>query len=328
MIDRGLSRRFSFANTVSLFAVVAIHAKLIMSRWEEGIDITSVAGRVSWFIQYILSENIARIAVPVFFFVSGYFFATGLDGTIRTHLGKLKKRAKSVLIPYLIFCLLWALPYTLISKNIDIADIFLHPVPFQFWFLQHLMILMLLTYVIFKFRKWLPYISGVLGLIYVISHSRWGGFEESLFFFTLGLCCNSRHPDFLRQIHYSILFPVFILLVALGYFSMETSFSQILHHFMVLTGATIVIKWIFTGDRAPQLVIPAALSFFIFAVHEPLLGIIKSFALKYNFLDSTGLLAYFVLPMAAVLICVAIYKLTELILPAFLKILTGGRPLR
>ncbi len=53
-------------------------------------------------IHHLLSEEIASVAVPLFFFFSGYlFFSSGLQFSRIEYINKLRRRGKTLLIPYL-----------------------------------------------------------------------------------------------------------------------------------------------------------------------------------------------------------------------------------
>jgi len=134
------------------------------------------------FIHNTLAYGIGAIAVPIFFFISG--FSMFRNYTSKLYLRKVKSRVKTILIPYLIwniigllFCILYT--YTPLStiisgretftptiKNI-LEGIFLYKYNFQFWFLYDLIIFVILT-PIFNFivsRKWLGIIFGIIFLI-------------------------------------------------------------------------------------------------------------------------------------------------------------------
>lgn len=86
-------------------------------------------------LEIALSEGIARLAVPLFFLISGYLFFTKLqEWDWSVYAGKLKKRIRSLLIPYLLWVTLailfdfllaiirnryfgWGSPWGLLSSN-------------------------------------------------------------------------------------------------------------------------------------------------------------------------------------------------------------------
>ena len=55
-------------------------------------------------LRWIVSEEVAKIAVPLFFFISGFlFFYRSPSLTISDYVKKLKKRARTLLIPYILW---------------------------------------------------------------------------------------------------------------------------------------------------------------------------------------------------------------------------------
>ena len=67
--------------------------------------------------QIFFAQGICRIAVPLFFFISGYLFFTKLERwDWKVYFGKLKKRTKTLLVPYLLWislAILWELSFSL-----------------------------------------------------------------------------------------------------------------------------------------------------------------------------------------------------------------------
>lgn len=53
------------------------------------------------FIQLFWGQGICRIAVPLFFILSGYLFFCNIDEGVQTVWRKIKKRCKTLLLPYI-----------------------------------------------------------------------------------------------------------------------------------------------------------------------------------------------------------------------------------
>ena len=63
-------------------------------------------------ITRIISVNvISRVAVPLFFILSGYYFFNKTDFTTYTYLRKLQRRIKTIVIPYLLWNLIAIIPF-------------------------------------------------------------------------------------------------------------------------------------------------------------------------------------------------------------------------
>lgn len=320
-ISSALSSRFRFVSSTALILVVIIHSKFIMSRWDGYINQCSIEGKLSWMIQFLLSENIARIAVPIFFFISGYFIAQNYDGSLEAYKYKIKKRIYSLLIPYLTFCFLWFIPYWIEDNTLSLLSAFIHPIPYQFWFIQHLMILSLSFGLIYKLKEYKYIILAIILILFLFSPHRWGGFQESLLFYTSGIYFSDIRYLKLKKL------PLFFLIIAVTMVILGVVIGNniLIHHIMVLTGSMAVIFWIFSSSRSIKLIIPSGMAFFIFACHEPLLSILKTTSLQYGLGFYSTLLLYFTLPVITIFICAFLYKILNVLNQEILRIMVGNR---
>ena len=115
-------------------------------------------------LQFFISGMVGRIAVPLFYIISGYLFFLNIPQGMQSIYKKIYKRGRTLLIPYLIGCLFfvffnvlvaiipWASKYInspimpLFNNSITqiICSIFYDtgngsPCAFQLWFLRDLM---------------------------------------------------------------------------------------------------------------------------------------------------------------------------------------------
>lgn len=327
MIESGLSSRFRFVSTIAMLSVVMIHAKLIFSRWSGLFDWETEGGKISWHIQFIISENIARLAVPIYFFISGYFIARSLDGSFSKYKVAINKRIRSLFVPYMIFCVLWALPYLFCKYDLNLVDAIIHPIPYQFWFLQHLMALTLISVIfvwIFRKKNLLGYIIVILSILsYLIFAERWGDWKESLCFYLLGVfLCNVTVIKVRSWIIYTLIFLYLTILLMICYIKPT---DAIMHHFEILLGCSIIILWIFSSSRSMPIIISSGCTFLIFALHEPFLGMFKTILIKLGCDFYDGLIIYLLAPMLVAFAIIGTYYIINSLLPKFTLVLTGGR---
>lgn len=147
-------------------------------------------------IANLISEVFASISVPLFFFIAGFLFFYKANFSFPVYLSKLKKRAGTILVPYLFWNALvigfFFLAQTffaslLLGENKLIADYSIkdwleafwarpdpadypnyRPIAFQFWFMRDLMVVMVFSPVIYMLVKYLRifgvFILGALWL--------------------------------------------------------------------------------------------------------------------------------------------------------------------
>lgn len=98
--------------------VVTIHCKINESEWVLPQWTTSMSGEeFSTALQVLFSTILSGIAVPTFYLISGYFFFYKTESfTINIYIQKLKKRLHTLLIPYLLWNLLYIL--LIVSKKV------------------------------------------------------------------------------------------------------------------------------------------------------------------------------------------------------------------
>lgn len=104
MPDQSLSNKFRNMALLCAFLVVIIHC-------------VSHLGITNWFVSMAIQDGFCRIAVPYFFFASGFFLAAHIQEN-GWYSGEIRKRVQSLLIPYLVF----VVSYWLYSIVFDIVQ--------------------------------------------------------------------------------------------------------------------------------------------------------------------------------------------------------------
>lgn len=151
-IPGNLSTRFSNAALVGALMVAFIHV------WFSG-----PVGSLSWWGHELIAEGVCRGAVPFFFVISGFFLAGHIDEG-GWYGREVRKRIRSVLVPYLLWNALFAVycagiqVLTAVGKEdpIDTALIidpvrvfglnFAHvPICYPLWYMRSLFLLVLLS---------------------------------------------------------------------------------------------------------------------------------------------------------------------------------------
>lgn len=212
------SKTISFLRFPLIVGVVFIHARYNELVFNNVNLVKDGYFPVYTFISYLFSTILPRVAVPLFYFISGFlFFYKVASFTGHIYWNKLKKRAKTIFIPYLFWNLLvmafFFLAQTFLTelvsgKNKLISDYTLsdwlwafwntnkinpsvnaaagaYPICFQFWFIRDLMIVMLFSpLVYFCLKKLRLYAVTGLGILWFFNC--WFnvvGFSITAFFF-------------------------------------------------------------------------------------------------------------------------------------------------
>lgn len=161
-------------------------------------------------IQEFISGMLGRCAVPLFYIISGYLFFLKVPDGMSSIYGKMRKRVRTLVVPYIIGCLFFVvfgvlmavlpgvskymnssmLPLFSKSNGEIICSVFYDagngsPCAFQLWFLRDLILIVItspLWYLCLRHFKWV-FVAVVFGLTYLdMPHVPF----YSLFWFVLG----------------------------------------------------------------------------------------------------------------------------------------------
>lgn len=102
-------------------------------------------------LKILVSQTLVKVAVPAFFIMSGYLFFSNVEEfTKQIYWQKIRRRIKSLLIPYIIWNLLMAVKLN--SLGTLLSGLWT-PVNMPLWFLRDLMIVSLATPIIYILIK-------------------------------------------------------------------------------------------------------------------------------------------------------------------------------
>ncbi|MFT2007641.1 acyltransferase family protein [Pontibacter sp. 13R65] len=352
-----LSYKLKILSLFAILLVVYIHAYT----FDLALDTGALTDQKNYnsFIQDFISQGVARIAVPLFFAISGYLFFLNFKPTVADFLKKYRKRFQSLVIPFLLWSLYGIVLYFVLQlapnselffknrliRNFDLSQFFStllnHPIPYQLWFLHDLIFLVLLSPLVWLYVRYLrvPGILLLVGLwVWLFNVNLFQ--TESLLFFSVGAYLSLK-PEVLLKVHQgpaaSIIFLGWLLLILLKTYLSHIDFEpvlavQLLHKAVILFG--LVASWmafdkVFVHQEKTQesrLLTLASFSFFIYAFHEPVLTIFKK-GLFYllGTSDFLTLLVYLIAPIFIIALSVTVGMLLKKILPGLFALLTGGR---
>jgi len=242
-------------------------------------------------LKLLVSQTLSKVAVPVFYITSGYlFFANVSQWSVRIYKQKLLRRAKTLLIPYIVWNLLMAVKlgtidwttlwayWTAAGVQTDwLGDLQFMSAPanMPLWFLRDLMVVSLmspLVYIVLRYwGRWLLavlvvwYLSGVCAFVTGLS-------AYAVTFFTLGAFCgiNKLELTAVARNFETASYLLTILLAAAMMLTWGTAvFSSLMLAFR-LAGAVAVINLCsrileMTPRRIPETA--SRSSYFIFLAH-------------------------------------------------------------
>ncbi|MCR5713417.1 MAG: acyltransferase [Bacteroidales bacterium] len=313
--------------------------------------------RVFHFVTDLFSFNLGRVAVCVFFVLSGYLFFWSADPDqvgLQWFLKQWKKRVRTLLVPYLIWNLIMIAAVagkSLLLYKTGLKDdgglavlqsstvwdwLWFRPANLPLWYVRDLMCLTLCTpllYFIFRHLKWLSCILLVVSYFLPFYFAVPGFRVESVYFFTAGAWLGMFKKDLVtlcRKITWpSYILSAITLFVATCYTS-SPHHDVLLKYFLIcfVPAAVNLTDTVLSCNRVNNLLLRLSrYVFFIYAVHVVhILGWTKAGMIRLLghslFADYA---AFFLTPFVVCALCILLYRLLERIVPRFLAISVGNR---
>ena len=344
-----LSDKLRVISLVSMVLVLYIHA---------GFHADEIAGMTALdYLQRFLSGLLGRCAVPLFYLISGYLFFLKVPDGLRSILGKIRKRMRTLLIPYIIGCVFFVafgvgvalLPGTARFMNSTLLPLLRRPltdvlcaifydagsgVPcaFHLWFLRDLLLIVLtspLWYLCLKRLKWV-FVAVTFVLTYV--SISWLPLQP-LFWFVLGGSMVSVGLPALGTRTTASATELFLLLSLAQLFMPTLVPWHLLNIPITLVG--IVAIWglydlvagrHFALSAHRLLATSCHFVFFIYLFHEPTINIVRKLivaALGTHIVGYTA--SYLLSPWVFMACAVAVGVVFRRYLPTVYHICTGGR---
>ena len=370
--DSTLSQVITALRFPLIVLVLFVHSnfKGVSFAWDNALKasfalpIGNITLSLGTFIDFI-SGSLAPLANPFFFFISGLLFFHRKQFTRKVYINKIRHRLQSLLIPYILWNLLFLLIIAIGSSlrpgwtaiidkplsNFTIKDYLLifwdtsligqkgglaTPIDIPLWFVRNLMVLSLVSPFIYTTIHFLSRWHKSLALfmliifLYAIHYlpDQWEGWGQSLLFFSLGATFTILKWDVTK------LFKPYGIYGIIG--ACLFYWAQLANLMYAALIVTIISLTTYIIERRQQQgltskLIPNILtdsSFFIFAAHTLPQGIIL-WSLKLEWLPITGatsvLIVYFLSPVILTTVCLLSFILLRRISPISLYFLTGGR---
>lgn len=277
-------------------------------------------GRVADYIHEFWIEGVCSVAVPAFFFISGYLFCP-VSFSWKVYGGKLKRRINTLLIPYmawnLIALLVLVIPhfndfdYSLINVLavfVDCRYSFLHtaggsPIDYPLWYIRDLMVCCVLSPLLYATWKLKKIIPAIFLILWVCGISLpFGASSIAICFFTLGGVVRIYGFPLMNKPKFWLASVVLILCIYIV--------TGLNHTFHSATMPIVVLslfplgEWIMTKSYMQRVSKYGSFAFVLYASHAIFIKKIWNFFIA---IGSHQSVAYWLTYISVLIICIMLY---------------------
>lgn len=312
--------------------------------WIHAYNIEVYGGEESPFfwVQEVISQGVARGGVP-FFLMSSAFFLYSKEKTTKEVYWS---RARSVLLPYLIWNVIYMVVYAVLqrfgvtSSGMDqitlsnvLQGLFLHKYNYAFWFMRDLVVLIFfypLIRWILRRGKVASYAALAVLLVVYCCGVEW---LESSFYYFIGAILGSHYREKVESI--VNLKKTWQIGITVGLFCVVSLFFWLRNICKIDSTELTMIRDLFMAFFMVFFVVTchirttgflAGLSFMMYCIHPLLLEMIeKTIYLCMPHNNLWMMLDYIFAPVLCILIIIGVCALWKRWLPAVYKLLNGGR---
>lgn len=309
-----------------------------------------------------LIGTLLRLCVPLFFFISGYLFWRNNTFNLFVYRKKIQKRVKSLFLPYIFYCTLAVVLFAILSLlNPELQtgptpsvkdwnfNVFLSlywdmgnnlPIVPQFWFIRNLMVFILFTPIVYWMIKKLNILPLlILGILWVVNIR---GFSipgtMCLFWASLGGYFGINNISISNIIEKNKYLGYFYPLLALiDILTKSSELNIYIHNLGILSGVIflwyLIMRYSYHHSEYSPYELLLSSTFFVFAMHEPYAGKIKSIFWKVlpelstvqTVADIQLVIYYFLWVIIWTTVLILTFGFVRKISPKFAVFLSGGR---
>jgi len=342
-IEGRLSNTFYLLNVISILLIVCMHS------------VVPVKDMSSSIVMNFVFKGITRIAVPIFFLVSSCLFFR--DYTDSLYCKKIKKRFRSLMIPYFTTILIYFIFYYCtqqipairgvynddkIVENYTWTDffskVFIVPINPALWFLRDLFVLYLFSPVLYHINrnKYLSVLWSVILFYMWVSHINIH--YECLFFVNIGCVIVMNYDSFTKiklgyKSIYVVCFILYILeslllsiLFSTGIITEENGIYLLILKTLIVAGvfSTVLLVYRYSDFLCGTfLQYIMKYSFFIYLFHMLIIHIVRNVGAYV--LPNYPLMIYGFTIILTLTISVLSYNLIKKLFPSLLCLVLGGR---
>ena len=327
--------------------------------------INPVGAKLYCLASELIRADLGSFAVPCFFVMSGYyFFYMKKDIDMHFYKVQLTKRIKTLLIPYLIWNLIFILipivryyifvhygkgydeNYYLVQHHSFFSliwsvynDQYLTPIDIPLWYVRDLMCMVILSPVFYYFIKYTKVYGLVALTILYLSglNTNIPGFDVVSFLsFGAGAFCALRNINIVellskyKSFAYASSILLLVVIACLRY--MDSQFIGYFIRLFSIVGIVAMVNLmnslIEKEKLTAKLTSLSSAVFFIYAVHyNYIVGFVRKLY-SLTFLSkswSVLFISYVLISLTCVLVCYGLYLLVKRFAPKVLSVLAGGR---
>ena len=352
MTNNKISNKIKYIYFILTIGMVMYH-----SRWIDDFNIKPLnrLDELSLSLYVKIAEHIGFVCMVFFFFMSAFWLYKGLE-TQKDVIKKMKKRIKTLLIPFLIWTLILGLYKVcfcelIITKNNIFYHLFETPVAGPLWYILGLLILQLFAPIVItiKKRKKLTTTLFITVITYISLRSlnvipkllvfeKWWWYNNLIFYtpvYMIGAYIGMYYPDILLQKEYNskkytYIGTLLLLLVFLlwNFLLPDIYFTYIIYSIIDVIGIWFILKPRFCSKNIPDFL---NCGFYIYALHNPVLipitGKIIGILLNNRSIFSIEVILIKIIQISIIVIVSAIIKkiASKIFSEEFNYYLTGGR---
>lgn len=357
MLSNEHSLRIDLLRFPMIVGVVFIHS---YSSTVSFADVTTVVNNSShhWgsFVRYIISRGIAETTVPLFFVLSGYLFFIGSERSWQWYIKKLSNRMRTLLIPF-VFWNVTTFLLMLTLQNLPATRMFLsgrivlgsdyslmhnlnvafglttpYPIAYQFWFIRDLLFMQVIVPLLMTAVGELIFVSlNGIAFYFWISGTNSPALDlhmVALLFFSAGAYLGHKNINLFGLDKFGWLVTGLCIAII---FADATIKNVYLHKFGIILGmstALFLTKIVIQNAKLREFtLLLTKTSFFVFAVHEPLLTVIRKITYRVLLPESESiiLLLYFTNAILTISVAIFLYHGLMISMPGFVAFIIGSR---
>jgi len=321
--------------------VVFIHAYILLASPEDSFG---------YALKTTISKGLCYMANPLFFMISGFFFyRKGEKITASGYFGMLKKKARTLGIPYLLISGMVLAFYGIfkITQFSGVWDILyqwiVNPIPFHLWYLRYLMLLCVISpliYYVVKKAKYVYLVAILAAWFFLYYKIDWP--LISVTFFSVGAFISIHKIEIPYYNNNKVLLSLAVFFwVFLSYLACiilnEHLFIMCLVRNLSIVCGLVAVWWLYDCfySGIEKLTKSSILnySFFIYLMHYPLLFFVKRFIMRKvtalsaadYYTPLSGYVSYFLAPLITITICILVGMALKRFVPPVYNIITGNR---